>query len=71
MNSLARALRRLADRIERPSIKETLRRGDEALTSMMASEPIIYTGRPRGIPVADRGDALDFDWDEAHGDNPL
>jgi hypothetical protein len=43
MNSLARALRRIADRID----------------------------PPRGIPVADRGDALDFDWTEPHGENPL
>jgi hypothetical protein len=44
MNSLAQALRRIADRIDPPK---------------------------RGIPVADRGDALDFDWDETHGENPL
>jgi hypothetical protein len=24
----------------------------------------------RGIPAADRGDALDFDWEEPHGEVP-
>jgi hypothetical protein len=23
----------------------------------------------RGIPVADRGDALDFEWEEPHGED--
>ena len=35
-----------------------------------APAPTVYTGRPRGIPAADRGDALDFEWDEPHGENP-
>jgi hypothetical protein len=42
MNSLARALRRMAN----------------------------YIDPPRGIPAADRGDALDFDWETPHGDSP-
>ena len=34
-----------------------------------AEDRVLYTGRPRGIPAADRGDALDFEWDELHGED--
>jgi hypothetical protein len=72
MNSLDRALRRigadlflLGSRIAKPA-PYTINLTDEEWDEFKTA-----TGRPRrGIPAADRGDALDFDWETPHGDSP-